>query len=240
MVTSSFTLSEDLILKNDRVDVVNLSSGANIFIWNFGDGTGDVEAYETDHKYTQQGTFEVMLIANNFDDLSGECNDTSWVDIEVEGYDVYNVFTPNGDGVNDTYQFTDEMLLSLNVNIFNVKVPTPIDKKNKSNLNNLIKASKLIGNIIKKKSIVVYESTVYPGATEEICIPTIEKYSGFKLNKDHLPEKLSNDMYKFIDLAILKKDFQWCSHVINYHLKFLQENIGNLKEVIDEVTLKVA
>ena len=47
-------------------------------------------------------------------------------------------------------------------------------------------------------------------------------------------------MYKFIDLAILKKDFQWCSHVINYHLKFLQENIGNLKEVIDEVTLKVA
>ena len=64
--------------------------------------------------------------------------------------------------------------------------------------------------------------------------------SGFKLNKDHLPEKLSNDMYKFIDLAILKKDFQWCSHVINCHLKFLQENIGNLKEVIDEVTLKVA
>ena len=64
--------------------------------------------------------------------------------------------------------------------------------------------------------------------------------SGFKLNKDHLPEKLSNDMYKFIDLAILKKDFQWCRYMIDYHLKFFQENIGDLKEVIDEVSLKVA
>ena len=118
MVTSSFTLSEDLILKNDKVDVVNLSSGANIFIWNFGDGTGDLADNITYHKYTQQGTFKVILIANN-SGLPNECSDTSWQYIDVEGYEVYNVFTPNGDGVNDTYQFTDEMLLSLNVNIFN-------------------------------------------------------------------------------------------------------------------------
>lgn len=118
LVTSDFTLSENLILKNDRVDVVNLSSGANVFIWNFGDGTPSVEAYETDHKYTKQGSFDMMLIANN-SALLDACNDTFLVNIDVEGYDIYNVFTPNGDNVNDTYQFTDEMLMSLNVSIFN-------------------------------------------------------------------------------------------------------------------------
>ena len=95
-----------------------------------------------------------------------------------------------------------------NIDIFIVTVPTPIDKKNKPNFNNLIKASKLIGNIIKKKSIVVYESTVYPGATEEICIPTIEKYSGFKLNKDffcgYSPERINPGKSKY-KLTNIKK-----------------------------------
>ena len=51
--------------------------------------------------------------------MDNECNDTSWVNINVEGYDIYNVFTPNGDGINDTYQFADEMLTKLNVSIYN-------------------------------------------------------------------------------------------------------------------------
>ena len=64
--------------------------------------------------------------------------------------------------------------------------------------------------------------------------------AGFRLNQEHLIEKLSKDIYKFINLGVLRKDFLWCKYMLDYHLKFLQENIGSLKEVIDEVSLKVA
>ena len=72
--------------------------------------------------------------------------------------------------------------------VFIITVPTPIDKDNKPDLSLIIKASKMIGKCLKEKHIVdtipiiIFESTVYPGATEEICIPIIEKNSGFKLN----------------------------------------------------------
>jgi gliding motility-associated-like protein len=117
-VISEFSISENLIFKNNTVTVTNLSTGANIYTWNFGDGSGDIVVNESNHKYTQQGSFEIRLIANN-SDLNNSCNDTSFINIDVEGYDIYNVFTPNGDGINDTYQFSDEMLLSLNVSIYN-------------------------------------------------------------------------------------------------------------------------
>lgn len=64
--------------------------------------------------------------------------------------------------------------------------------------------------------------------------------AGFRLNQEHLIEKLGKDMYKFINLGVLRKDFLWCKYMLDYHLKFLQENIGDVEEVIDEVTLKVA
>ena len=119
-VISEFTISEDLILKNDRIDVTNLSTGAGIYTWNFGDNTGDIVQYEPSHKYTQQGTFNISLVAEYYNDqLEVSCYDTAWQTINVEGYDVYNVFTPNGDGVNDVYEFSDEVLTSLNVDIFN-------------------------------------------------------------------------------------------------------------------------
>jgi gliding motility-associated-like protein len=117
-VVADFTISEDLILKNDRVDVVNLSSGANTYLWYFGDGTANVEVVEIDHKYTNQGTYEIVLVAS-YSTLSELCKDTAYASIDVEGYNITNVFTPNGDGVNDVFQFTDEMLVTLNVSIFN-------------------------------------------------------------------------------------------------------------------------
>ncbi len=81
------------------------------------------------------------------------------------------------------------------IDIFIVTVPTPIDIKNEPNLKPLKDASKLVGRFIKKEGIVVYESTVYPGCTEEVCIPIIEKESQLKLNKDfycgYSPERIN-------------------------------------------------
>lgn len=83
----------------------------------------------------------------------------------------------------------------LDSNFYIVTVPTPVDKNNKPDLQPLIKASAMIGKIIKKGDIVVYESTVYPGATEEVCVPIIEQNSNFLYNKDffvgYSPERIN-------------------------------------------------
>ena len=80
-------------------------------------------------------------------------------------------------------------------NFYIVTVPTPIDKDNKPDLNPLYEASKLVGSILKKNDIVVYESTVFPGATEEECVPILEKKSNLKFNKDffvgYSPERIN-------------------------------------------------
>lgn len=76
-----------------------------------------------------------------------------------------------------------------------VAVPTPIDKHNKPNLTPLIKASETVGSALKKGSIIVYESTVYPGATEEECVPVLEEFSGLECGKDffigYSPERIN-------------------------------------------------
>mgnify|MGYP002526059467 FL=1 len=69
-------------------------------------------------------------------------------------------------------------------NIFIVTVPTPTDDLNKPILTPLIKASETVGNVLKPNDIVIYESTVYPGVTEDICVPILEQYSGLKFNID--------------------------------------------------------
>lgn len=80
-------------------------------------------------------------------------------------------------------------------NIYIVTVPTPIDKYKRPDLTPLIKATETIGNILKKDDIVIYESTVYPGATEEDCVPVLEKISGLKFNQDffcgYSPERIN-------------------------------------------------
>ncbi|ERS03606.1 Vi polysaccharide biosynthesis protein vipA/tviB [Acinetobacter sp. COS3] len=80
-------------------------------------------------------------------------------------------------------------------NFFIVTVPTPIDDYKQPDLTPLIKASTSIGKVLKKGDIVVYESTVYPGATEETCIPVLEQVSGLKFNKDffagYSPERIN-------------------------------------------------
>jgi len=80
-------------------------------------------------------------------------------------------------------------------NIYVITVPTPIDKHKKPDLTPLIKASETVGCVLKKGDIVIYESTVYPGATEEDCVPVLEKFSGLKFNEDffcgYSPERIN-------------------------------------------------
>ena len=80
-------------------------------------------------------------------------------------------------------------------NIYIVTVPTPIDESNAPDLTPLQKASEMLGHVVKKGDIVIYESTVYPGATEEVCLPIIEKVSGLKFNQDffagYSPERIN-------------------------------------------------
>ena len=94
---------------------------------------------------------------------------------------------------NLTYSSNAEELKAANVYI--VTVPTPIDKHKKPDLTPLEKASFMLGGVISEGDVVIYESTVYPGATEEVCIPIIEKQSGLVFNKDffagYSPERIN-------------------------------------------------
>lgn len=80
-------------------------------------------------------------------------------------------------------------------NVFIVTVPTPIDSSNRPDLTPLIKSSQTIGKVLKKDDIVIYESTVYPGVTEEVCVPQLENISGLKFNQDfycgYSPERIN-------------------------------------------------
>jgi len=92
-------------------------------------------------------------------------------------------------------KFTNKLEEIADCNIYIVTVPTPIDKHKKPNLTPLIKASESIGSVLKKDDIVIYESTVYPGATEEDCVPVLERVSGLKYNQDffcgYSPERIN-------------------------------------------------
>jgi len=92
--------------------------------------------------------------------------------------------------------------------IFIVTVPTPVDTANRPNMTPLVKASQTVGQVLKKGDIVVYESTVYPGATEEVCVPLLEQTSGLKFNVDffcgYSPERI-NPGDKVNTLTTIKK-----------------------------------
>jgi UDP-N-acetyl-D-galactosamine dehydrogenase len=92
--------------------------------------------------------------------------------------------------------------------IFIITVPTPVDRVNRPDMTPLIKASATVGAVLKKGDIVIYESTVYPGATEEVCVPVLEGYSGLKFNRDffcgYSPERI-NPGDKVNTLITIKK-----------------------------------
>ncbi|WP_088323633.1 nucleotide sugar dehydrogenase [Polaribacter tangerinus] len=95
-----------------------------------------------------------------------------------------------------------------NCNYYIVTVPTPVDKNNRPVLTPLLKASETVGSVLKKNDIVIYESTVYPGATEEDCIPVLEQQSNLRYNKDffagYSPERINPGDKKHTVDKILK------------------------------------
>ena len=99
--------------------------------------------------------------------------------------------------LNDTkhISFSSDPSQLQNAQIFIVTVPTPVDKANRPDLTPLIKASETVGKALDNGDLVIYESTVYPGATEEVCVPILERESGLKFNKDfyaaYSPERIN-------------------------------------------------
>jgi UDP-N-acetyl-D-galactosamine dehydrogenase len=99
------------------------------------------------------------------------------------------------EAITNKMQFTNKLAEIADCNIYIVTVPTPIDKHKKPDLTPLRKASESIGKVLKKGDIVIYESTVYPGATEEDCVPILEEVSKLQFNKDffcgYSPERIN-------------------------------------------------
>lgn len=120
-------------------------------------------------------------------DLTLEVDDETLQAVLVEN----NPFTNNSIGLYCSNVLTDIE----KANFYIVTVPTPVDKNNRPDLTPLYKASETVGKVLKKGDIVVYESTVYPGVTEEECIPVLEKISGLKFNVDffagYSPERIN-------------------------------------------------
>jgi UDP-N-acetyl-D-galactosamine dehydrogenase len=109
---------------------------------------------------------------------------------------------------NPNLQITSDSIHIADSNIYIVTVPTPIDKYKSPDLGPLLAASQLVGSVLKNDDIVIYESTVYPGCTEEDCVPVLEKYSGLEFNKDfycgYSPERI-NPGDKINTLTKIKK-----------------------------------
>jgi UDP-N-acetyl-D-glucosamine/UDP-N-acetyl-D-galactosamine dehydrogenase len=104
--------------------------------------------------------------------------------------------------------YTDALEDLRSCGIFIVTVPTPIDRANRPDLAPLIRASEMVGGVLQKGAVVVYESTVYPGCTRNVCVPVLEKASGLKFNEDffvgYSPERI-NPADKIHRLPTIKK-----------------------------------
>jgi UDP-N-acetyl-D-galactosamine dehydrogenase len=114
--------------------------------------------------------------------------------LEVEQEVLQEVLVPHSQMEKGLY-CTNQLQAIADCTYFIVTVPTPVDKNNRPDLTPLYKASETVGKVLKKGDIVIYESTVYPGATEEECIPVLEKVSGLQFNIDffagYSPERIN-------------------------------------------------
>jgi UDP-N-acetyl-D-galactosamine dehydrogenase len=125
----------------------------------------------------------------------GELKEGNDITLEVDKVTLDNVIVEDFSKNENGLLFSSDISSLKEANFFVVTVPTPVDKYNNPDLTPLYKASETVGNVLKKGDIVVYESTVYPGVTEEECIPVLEKVSGLKYNVDffagYSPERIN-------------------------------------------------
>jgi UDP-N-acetyl-D-galactosamine dehydrogenase len=116
------------------------------------------------------------------------------ITLEIEDEILKAVLKSNNNNENGLFCSADFTAIK-DCNYYIITVPTPIDKNNRPDLSPLYKASETVGKVLKKGDIVIYESTVYPGATEEECIPVLEKFSGLQFNVDffagYSPERIN-------------------------------------------------
>lgn len=114
--------------------------------------------------------------------------------LEVDNETLQSVLISEDSNSNGLF-CTNQLAKIKDCNYYIITVPTPVDKNNRPILTPLVKASETVGAVLKKGDIVIYESTVYPGATEEDCVPVLEKVSGLKFNKDfyagYSPERIN-------------------------------------------------
>ncbi|MCH8684167.1 nucleotide sugar dehydrogenase [Pedomonas mirosovicensis] len=112
-----------------------------------------------------------------------------------QGYDYTKEIDPAGLGEARYLRLTADLAGLRDCNFFIVTVPTPLDDHNRPDLTPLIKASQTIGSVLKRGDVVVYESTVFPGCTEEECVPILEAVSGLRFNEDffvgYSPERIN-------------------------------------------------
>ncbi len=108
---------------------------------------------------------------------------TARVDELKSGYD-RNRDIPKCDFERNKAEFTADPSRLRDADFIIVAVPTPVDEAKRPDLTPLVRASEAVGRFLRPASIVVYESTVYPGATEEVCVPLLEKASGLKCGRD--------------------------------------------------------
>jgi len=106
------------------------------------------------------------------------------IDELKQGYDKTNEVLSKDLKKNKNITFVSDIEKIRVSNTYIIAVPTPIKKNKKPDLKNIIDATKLVSSVLSKGDIIIYESTVYPGLTEEICVPVIEKNTNFKFNKD--------------------------------------------------------
>ena len=142
-----------------------------------------------------------------YDTVGFDINDSRISDLR-ENFDNTGEVTPCELESSSNLQLTNNRVDIKDCTIFIVTAPTPIDEYNNPNLRPLEDASVTVGNYLKKDDIVIYESTVYPGATEEVCVPILEDKSGLKFNKDffcgYSPERI-NPGDKNHRLTMIKK-----------------------------------
>jgi len=133
--------------------------------------------------------------AKKYKVIGFDINQSRIDELEKNNDSTIEIKSENISSVRDNLNFTSNINDIKKCNIYIVCIPTPIDEFNKPNLQPLISSSKSVGSVIKKNDIIIYESTVYPGVTEDVCVKELESSSGLKFNKDffcgYSPERIN-------------------------------------------------